>query len=244
MNSLVGNSQRGIIILRCQAGKLVRDEQTGKITSDPRHGSIYLLRDDEGNLHFCWKDHAYPNPEDDVLINRIGPTAELKRIPQCSDACAYVLKYKEQRLFYWIQQTRSKEDEDSWCSKVNDLLLKQTPSIFVSNLAANIKLPTLPEKELVVLLSPKSIESLLNDPSISGHLHKFLPQGYTDLAQAVRSSPFIHTVKALDRILKHGNREIQQELFERLGLQWPQESVTSKSIIRLFLDEIKKTRSR
>lgn len=255
-SSFVGSNHKGIVLHKCAAGKLIINESNFVITADSRPGTLYLLKSDDGSLHFCWQDLSFPDPEDDIVIhpstsNTLG--AELKNLSQCKDGTAYIFKYKQIRLFYWIQEKRTHEQEKVWCSNVNDTLRSSviqsgSSSKSFSRLISNIKIPQ--ERNLIDLFKPKEWEQLLTQsPSLLNQLLPLLPKelanenrnettAIQNILYIIKSGPFIHTVKSLSKILKHGDIETRKSLLSNLGLPF---NISSKDIdpVQILFESLK-----
>ncbi|KAH8275726.1 hypothetical protein KR044_009171 [Drosophila immigrans] len=97
------------------------------VEPDARKGLIFLFRDDNANLHFCWKDRRRNAVEIDIVVS--PGTLVFHRIENCKTGRIYVLQFRRSpnRLFFWMQDPRFERDEEN-CSRVNELLRSVTHS--------------------------------------------------------------------------------------------------------------------
>ena len=89
-------------------------------------------------MHFCWKERASNNPEDDLVI--FPDEIDFKKVTQnttgknifnhnkrliFSLGRVYILKWRSnaRKLFFWLQEPKEDKDEE-WCKKINDLVNK------------------------------------------------------------------------------------------------------------------------
>ncbi|KAH8387714.1 hypothetical protein KR093_009010 [Drosophila rubida] len=97
------------------------------VEPDTRKGLIFLYRDADSDLHFCWKDRRRNVIEIDIIVS--PNTLEFNRVDSCKTGRIYVLKFRRSpnRLFFWMQYPKYELDDDI-CSKVNELLLSNSNS--------------------------------------------------------------------------------------------------------------------
>jgi len=123
LGSTSGN--RHSIELKAGRMNLVDSEQGGvkkkMLHPDQRKGLLYIYSADDGLTHFCWKDRATGNIEDDLII--FPDDCEFKKVEHCKDGRVYLLRFKSsnRKLFFWLQEPSSDKDDDN-CRRVNELL--------------------------------------------------------------------------------------------------------------------------
>jgi len=107
-------------LVEFRAGRM---RQRGKTVSPVTNkGSIQIVQgQDDGLVHFLWKDRTTGQVESDLTI--FPGEATWKRVKQCTTGRVYILEFKGQdrRLFFWMQEPSEEKDEE-YTSKVNQYL--------------------------------------------------------------------------------------------------------------------------
>ncbi|XP_065897813.1 proteasomal ubiquitin receptor ADRM1-A-like [Dysidea avara] len=117
-----GGSREPRSLVEFRAGKMQLKESTHMVVPDKRKGLIFMKIDNDGLLHFYWKDRQHGRTEDDFTI--FPEEAEMKRVPQCTTGRVYLLRFKnnpQRKFFYWMQEPNEAKDADL-IKKVNDLM--------------------------------------------------------------------------------------------------------------------------
>lgn len=117
-SSLPGSSGGNRHLVEFRAGRM---NMVGKMVyPDVRKGMVYLFQDD-GLIHFCWKDRTSGKVEEDLII--FPDDCEFKKVEQCKTGSVYLLKFKSstRKLFFWMQEPKV-EKNDEYCRRVNDLM--------------------------------------------------------------------------------------------------------------------------
>ncbi|ELW48916.1 Proteasomal ubiquitin receptor ADRM1 [Tupaia chinensis] len=172
-----GSSNKYLVEFR--AGKMSLKGTT--VTPDKRKGLVYIQQTDDSLIHFCWKDRTSGNVEDDLII--FPDDCEFKRVPQCPSGRVYVLKFKagSKRLFFWMQEPKSDQDEEH-CRKVNECLNNPpVPGALGSSGGGG--------HELSALGGEGGLQSLLGNMSHSQLMQLIGPAGLGGLAAASATSP-------------------------------------------------------
>ncbi|EDW62495.1 proteasomal ubiquitin receptor ADRM1 homolog [Drosophila virilis] len=106
-------------LIAFKAGRMNVGEKM--VEPDQRRGLLYLHRDAEQHLHFCWKDRKSDTVEVDIMSE--PGYLEFRRVEPCKTGRVYVLKFRRsiKRLFFWMQDPRIDLD-DAVCASVNELL--------------------------------------------------------------------------------------------------------------------------
>jgi len=107
-------------LVEFRAGRM---RQRGKTVSPiTNKGLIQIVQgQDDGLVHFVWKDRTTGQTESDLTI--FPGEATWKRVKQCTTGRVYILEFKEQdrRLFFWLQEPADDKDEEN-ANKVNQLI--------------------------------------------------------------------------------------------------------------------------
>lgn len=92
-----------------------------QVQPDKRKGLVYLYQGNDMLMHFCWKERANNNPEDDLVI--FPDEIEFKKVTQNTTGRVYLLKWRSnaRKLFFWMQEPKEDKD-DEFCKKINDLV--------------------------------------------------------------------------------------------------------------------------
>ncbi|XP_034486721.1 proteasomal ubiquitin receptor ADRM1 homolog [Drosophila innubila] len=120
-NHPVGN----VNLVEFKAGRMIQGATM--VEPDERKGLLYLYRDRDESLHFCWKDRKANKIELDILA--LPGSLEFRRVESCKTGRIYVLKFRRSsnRMFFWMQDPRFDLDDDL-CARVNELLKANTDS--------------------------------------------------------------------------------------------------------------------
>lgn len=113
--------QRRQYALQFRAGKLNRDPSSNMVKPDPRDGQIILdVGEEDGLMHFYWKDAKADRIEDDLLIFPEDPVFE--KVPQ-PNSRVFVLRFRSsnEKLLFWMQEPDASGDEQI-CAQVNNLI--------------------------------------------------------------------------------------------------------------------------
>jgi len=106
-------------LVEFRAGRMV---QRGKTVS-PRtnKGTIQIVQSqDDGLIHFLWKDRTTGQVESDLTI--FPGDATWKRVKQCTTGRVYILEFKEdRRLFFWLQEPSEDKDDEN-AVKINQYI--------------------------------------------------------------------------------------------------------------------------
>ncbi|GAA5877338.1 hypothetical protein JCM3774_001640 [Rhodotorula dairenensis] len=86
-------------LLQFRAGRALRQGDSNTVAPQPDRGLVYLQQEDDGLLHFCYKDLATGHLEDDLII--FPGDAEFHKV----NDRVHVLKFNSSsaRHFYWHQ---------------------------------------------------------------------------------------------------------------------------------------------
>ncbi|KAF9920975.1 hypothetical protein FBU30_009053 [Linnemannia zychae] len=97
-------------LLEFKAGRCFRTTGTNIVKPDPTKGLVYLEEED-GLMHFYWKNRASGEIEDDLIL--FPGDAELIEVPQCTTGRVVMLQFKSssQKLFYWLQEASTSRDQ-------------------------------------------------------------------------------------------------------------------------------------
>ncbi|KAF9919246.1 adhesion regulating molecule 1 [Lobosporangium transversale] len=97
-------------LLQFKAGRCFRDGTTNTVMPDSTKGLVYM-EEDEGLMHFCWKNRTTNTVEDDLIL--FAGDAELKKVPECTTGRVLMLQFKSssQKLFFWLQEANSDRDQ-------------------------------------------------------------------------------------------------------------------------------------
>jgi len=108
-------------IVSFKAGRLQRRGNTNWVDPSPGKGTLQLLVDDDGLLHFQWLNRASNTVEDDLII--FPSEATFEKVAQLAGGRTYVLKFtsSNQRHFYWLQDASTERDSHI-VNNVNQLL--------------------------------------------------------------------------------------------------------------------------
>ncbi|KAL7743955.1 hypothetical protein ACLKA6_003173 [Drosophila palustris] len=114
-------------LVEFKAGRMIQNHGAKMVEPDERKGLLYLYRDREDVLHFCWKDRRSNKTELDVIAP--PGSLEFRRVESCKTGRIYVLKFRRStnRMFFWMQDPRFDLDDDL-CARVNELLKANTDS--------------------------------------------------------------------------------------------------------------------
>jgi len=107
-------------IVEFRAGKMTL--KGNMVHPDKRKGQVYVYQSEDQLTHFCWKDRTSGTVEDDLII--FPEDAVFSKVTQCKEGSRVVLlkfKASSRKLFFWMQEPKSDNDEDL-ISKVNDAL--------------------------------------------------------------------------------------------------------------------------
>lgn len=106
-------------LVEFKAGKM--NLRGNMVQPDKRKGLVYLYQGNDMLMHFCWKERANNNPEDDLVI--FPDEIEFKKVTQNTTGRVYLLKWRSnaRKLFFWMQEPKEDKD-DEFCKKINDLL--------------------------------------------------------------------------------------------------------------------------
>ncbi|KAI0917276.1 hypothetical protein AcW1_007491 [Taiwanofungus camphoratus] len=104
-----------------KAGRCFRRGTSNLVDASPTKGAILLQNDDEGLLHFMWKNRVTNEVEEDLLL--IPTDATFLKVNQSAWGRTYVLKFSSsnQRHFFWMQDADPSRDME-FASNVNRLL--------------------------------------------------------------------------------------------------------------------------
>ncbi|TFL02387.1 proteasome complex subunit Rpn13 ubiquitin receptor-domain-containing protein [Pterulicium gracile] len=110
------------ILLAFKAGRAFRRGATSSVEPSATKGAIVLSSsNDDGLLHFIWRNRATGENEEDLIL---FPTdASFEKITQATGGRVYVLKFSssDQRHFFWLQDADASRDDD-FVNNVNGLL--------------------------------------------------------------------------------------------------------------------------
>ncbi|KAK3823710.1 MAG: Adrm1b protein [Linnemannia elongata] len=97
-------------LLQFKAGRCFRDGATNTVKPDATKGLVYM-EEEEGLLHFFWKNRATNSVEDDLIL--FPGDAELLKVDECTTGRVLVLKFKSssQKLFFWLQESNADRDQ-------------------------------------------------------------------------------------------------------------------------------------
>ncbi|KAF9900018.1 adhesion regulating molecule 1 [Linnemannia zychae] len=97
------------VLLQFKAGRCLRDGTTNIVKPDATKGLVYM-EEEEGLLHFFWKNRTTNTVEDDLIL--FPGDAELLKVDECTTGRVLVLKFKSssQKLFFWLQEPNSDRD--------------------------------------------------------------------------------------------------------------------------------------
>ncbi|XP_044753984.1 proteasomal ubiquitin receptor ADRM1 homolog [Coccinella septempunctata] len=117
--SPIGNTDGHAHIVEMRAGKMYR--QGTWVYPDKRKGSLYIYRNSDDLMHFCWRDRTTFAVEDDFII--FPGDCTYTKVKQCTTGRVYVLRFESStvRMFYWLQEPKTDKD-DEHCRRINYLL--------------------------------------------------------------------------------------------------------------------------
>jgi len=107
-------------LVEFRAGRM---RQRGKTVSPlPNKGLIQITQgQDDGLVHFLWKDRVTGQVETDLTI--FPGEATWKKVKQCTTGRVYLLEFSSQdrRLFFWLQEPSDEKDEEN-AVKINQFI--------------------------------------------------------------------------------------------------------------------------
>jgi len=106
-------------LIQVKAGKCQRRENTNFVDPINKRGLLYLENDDDGLLHFYFKDLENDIVQDDYILS--GGDATFTLVP--STQRVYVLKFTSDnsRHFFWMQNVDGSNDETD-AARINSLI--------------------------------------------------------------------------------------------------------------------------
>lgn len=147
------------------------------VLPDKRKGLVFMKLDNNGLLHFYWKDRQHGRLEDDFII--FPDDAEMKRVPQCTTGRVYLLRFKnnsKRKFFYWMQEPNEAKDADL-IKKVNDLI-NNPPDPSVEGIGDDLPAGLMESGALQSLLGPGADREHLLEMLQSGRFqHMISPMG-------------------------------------------------------------------
>ncbi|KAF9584923.1 hypothetical protein BGW38_004658 [Lunasporangiospora selenospora] len=74
---------------------------------------LVYMEEDDGLLHFYWKDRTTNNNAEDLDLILFPDDAELVHVPQCSTGRVVMLQFKSspQKHFFWLQDKNTDRDQ-------------------------------------------------------------------------------------------------------------------------------------
>jgi hypothetical protein len=92
------------------------DPITKQVRAEKRKGLVQLKQED-GLIHFLWKDRSTNQVETDLMI--FPADAVFRKVPE-ANARVYILEFKtsDKKLFFWLQEPSEEKDEQN-CSDIN-----------------------------------------------------------------------------------------------------------------------------
>lgn len=117
--SPIGNTDGHTHYVEMKAGKMYR--QGTWVYPDKRKGSLYIYRNSDDLMHFCWRNRTTYTLEDDFII--FPGDCTYSRVKECETGRVYVLRFENStvRMFYWLQEPNTDRD-DEHCRRINYLL--------------------------------------------------------------------------------------------------------------------------
>jgi hypothetical protein len=106
-------------LVEFRAGRMNLDPNTKVVRADKRKGLVQLKQED-GLIHFVWKDRSTNQIETDLMI--FQDEAVFRKVDE-SKARVYVLEFKSgnKKLFFWIQEPSDEKDEKN-CADINKFI--------------------------------------------------------------------------------------------------------------------------
>ncbi|KTW28583.1 hypothetical protein T552_01844 [Pneumocystis carinii B80] len=116
--------------IKFKAGKMIRDGTTNIVKPDTRKGMIFLRTENDGLLHFYWKDRTTDIIEEDLII--FPGEAEFSCVKDSPNGRVFALHFKSsfQIFFFWMQDLNSDKDE-YYVNKINEAI--KNPVVGESN---------------------------------------------------------------------------------------------------------------
>ncbi|KAF9154749.1 hypothetical protein DFQ26_000138 [Actinomortierella ambigua] len=98
-------------LLQFKAGQCFREGDTKTVRPDPTKGLVYMAYEDDGLLHFYWKNRTTNAVDDDLIL--FPGDAEVVPVPQCTTGRVIMLQFRSssQKLFFWLQEANSDRDQ-------------------------------------------------------------------------------------------------------------------------------------
>jgi len=119
-------------LMRFKAGKLTASPIEGTtqydVKAEHKRGEILLVKSQNNELRFQWKDRSTGNVDDDLLVYP-AKTAEFSRVDTGREEDrVYLLQFKnsDRRLFCWMQEKADEKDAEI-CEKIAKYLDGSTP---------------------------------------------------------------------------------------------------------------------
>ncbi|KAG1733012.1 adhesion regulating molecule [Suillus paluster] len=99
-------------ILAFKAGRAFRRAGTNFVDASPTKGAVVVLTNEDGLIHFMWKDRTTGEVGEDLIL--FPGDAKFEQVPQSSWGRTYVLKFEssDQKHFFWLQDSSTRRDEE------------------------------------------------------------------------------------------------------------------------------------
>jgi hypothetical protein len=106
-------------LVEFRAGRMNLDPNTKVVRADKRKGLVQLKQED-GLIHFVWKDRSTNQIETDLMI--FQDEAVFRKVDEAK-ARVYVLEFKSgnKKLFFWMQEASDEKDEKN-CADINKFI--------------------------------------------------------------------------------------------------------------------------
>jgi len=106
-------------LVEFRAGRMNMDPNTKTVRADKRKGLVQLKQED-GLIHFVWKDRSTNQIETDLMI--FQDEAVFRKVDEAK-ARVYVLEFKSgnKKLFFWLQEPSDEKDEKN-CADINKFI--------------------------------------------------------------------------------------------------------------------------
>jgi hypothetical protein len=106
-------------LVEFRAGRMNLDPNTKLVRADKRKGLVQLKQED-GLIHFVWKDRSTNQIETDLMI--FQDEAVFRKVDEAK-ARVYVLEFKSgnKKLFFWMQEPSDEKDEKN-CADINKFI--------------------------------------------------------------------------------------------------------------------------
>jgi hypothetical protein len=106
-------------LVEFRAGRMNLDPNTKVVRADKRKGLVQLKQED-GLIHFVWKDRSTNQIETDLMI--FQDEAVFRKVDE-SKTRVYVLEFKSgnKKLFFWLQEPSDEKDEKN-CTDINKFI--------------------------------------------------------------------------------------------------------------------------